>query len=72
MGRLIDWFSRNRAKIGGTLSSIAAGVATIDPQLIAAHPRLTSYALLAFGIIFGGGKFKSDSYHRNQQDRTNH
>lgn len=67
MIQAFDWFARNRAKIGGIVSTIFAGIVSIDPALVAAYPRSFAYAALLFGLLFGSGQFKSDSYHREQQ-----
>lgn len=69
MGRLLDWFARNRTSIGGILSSIYVGVTQIDPALVAANPRTFAYIALGLGILFGGGLFKSDSFQRREQGR---
>lgn len=67
MYRFLDWFARNRAKIGSILGVIYAGVSQIDPQLWTDFPRLMAYVGLGLGLVFGGGAFKSDSYQRNKR-----
>jgi hypothetical protein len=67
MEGLKDLFVRNRAKIGGVLSLIGGGIASINPEVIATNPRVSAWVLLLFGAVFGGGQFKSDIYHRDKQ-----
>jgi hypothetical protein len=69
MGALIDFFARNRARIGGALSTIYVAISQIDPQLLAAHPKISGYAAIAIGLILGSGAFKSDSYQRDIQGK---
>jgi hypothetical protein len=63
-----DWFKRNRAKVGGALSTVLGAVATVDPQLVAAYPRVAAYLALVIGALTGAGAWKSDSHQKQKQE----
>ncbi len=64
----IDWFKRHRGDVGAALGTIYGAIALVDPQLIAAYPRVAAYVALAVGALGGAGLFKSDSYQKQKQE----